>query len=152
MSFLGWNSLLFILKWVFIGLIYVALAILLLAVRREMALRMKTPGQPARTAPGRLRVLNAGKDKNLKPGILLQLLPETNLGAGSENDVILTDPYVSGRHARLRWDGVTWWVEDLGSRNGTYLNQTPCRPRSPQPVSPGTHIQIGDMIFELMDE
>jgi hypothetical protein len=151
MNFIGWNIVLYALKWVFIGLIYISLAILLMAVRREMSLRLKESRRLASTAPGRLRVLEVGKDKILRPGAVLPLLPQTSLGAKGENDIVLTDPYVSGTHARLYWDGVTWWVEDLGSRNGTYVNRNPCRPRTPQQVAPGVNIQIGDTVFELLD-
>jgi predicted component of type VI protein secretion system len=129
----------------------VALSILIMTVRREMSLRLRENRRLASAAPGRLRVLNAGKDKLLLPGSTLQLLPETSLGAESENDIVLSDPYVSGYHARLHWDGASWWIEDLGSRNGTYINQRPCPPRVPQAVPSGVNIQMGDIVFELLD-
>ncbi len=151
MSFLSWDILLFALKWVFLGLIYVALSILLLAVRREMSLRLKENRRLASAAPGRLRVLDAGGDTHTRPGTILQLSPETSLGAEEGNEILLHDSYVSGYHARLHWDGASWWVEDLGSRNGTSVDGRPCPPRSPQRVSPGANIQVGDMIFELLD-
>jgi hypothetical protein len=151
MNFPVWNTLLFASKWVFIALLYVALSILVLTVRREMAMRLKENRRLASAAPGRLRVLAAGKDTLLRPGAALQLLPETSLGAESENDIVLSDPFISGYHARLHWDGASWWIEDLGSRNGTYLNDQSCPPRQPRQVPPGVNIQMGDMVFELMD-
>jgi pSer/pThr/pTyr-binding forkhead associated (FHA) protein len=151
MNFPAFNTLLFASKWVFIGLIYVALSILILTVRREMAQRMKEKRPQVPAAPGRLRVLGAGKDKLLRPGQVLQLQPETALGAESENDIILSDPFVSSSHARIRWDGVRWWIEDLDSRNGTYLEGRRCPPHVPQPIPPGANIQLGDTSFELLD-
>lgn len=44
------------------------------------------------------------------------------VGSGSENDVVLTDVGVSREHAELRRNGTAWYVIDLGSMNGTYLN------------------------------
>lgn len=44
------------------------------------------------------------------------------LGRGPEADVVVPDPVVSGRHAALVAAGGRWRVEDLGSRNGTWLN------------------------------
>jgi pSer/pThr/pTyr-binding forkhead associated (FHA) protein len=82
---------------------------------------------------------------------MIQLQPESSLGAEHENDIVLSDPFVSGYHARLHWDGVSWWIEDLGSRNGTYINGRACPPRLPQPVPPGVNLQLGDMVFELLD-
>ncbi len=151
MSFLSWDILLFGLKWVFLGLIYVALGILLLSVRREMSVRLKENRRLASAAPGRLRVLEAGSDAHTRPGAIHQLSPETSLGAEEGNDIVLHDSYVSGYHARLHWDGASWWVEDLGSRNGTYVNGRLCPPHSPQEISPGANLHVGDMIFELLD-
>lgn len=152
MDALSWSTLLFAFKWVFIGLIYFALLILLLAVRREMGQRVRAGGQPAiAAAPGQLRILHPGGDPHHPPGDLISLRPETRIGAEQDNDLVLQDPYISGYHARLRWDGVAWWVEDLGSRNGTFVNRRRCPPNSPQTVPVGATIQMGDMSFELMD-
>jgi pSer/pThr/pTyr-binding forkhead associated (FHA) protein len=44
------------------------------------------------------------------------------IGRGSQCDLILNDPSVSGRHATISYTDEQWWIEDEGSRNGTYLN------------------------------
>ncbi len=151
MSALSWSTLLFALKWVLIGLIYFALLILLLAVRRELGQRISgAPPAPA-AAAGQLRVLHPGGDPRFSPGSLLGLQPVTTLGAEQDNDLALQDPYISGHHARLRWDGVTWWVEDLGSRNGTFVNRQRCQPHAPRAVPAGGVVQLGGMSFELID-
>ncbi len=59
--------------------------------------------------------------------------------------------FVSGYHARLRWDGTSWWLEDLGSRNGTFVNGKPCAPYRPEAVSTGDNIQLGDMSLQLYE-
>ena len=151
MNALSWSTLLFALKWVFIGLIYFALLILLLAVRREMSQRVSEARPGAAVAAGQLRVIHPGSDRRFSSGSTLTLKPLTRLGAEPDNDLVLQDPYISGYHARLRWDGVTWWVEDLGSRNGTFVNRQKCQPHSPQPVPVGATVQMGDMSFELLD-
>ncbi|MBI1381239.1 MAG: FHA domain-containing protein [Planctomycetaceae bacterium] len=50
-------------------------------------------------------------------------IPEAGLTVGRrpENDLVLADPSVSGRHAALKWDRGQVWLEDLGSTNGTKL-------------------------------
>jgi pSer/pThr/pTyr-binding forkhead associated (FHA) protein len=151
MSALSWNTLLFAFKWVFIGLIYFALLVLLLAVRREMAQRVSRAQPAGAGAAGQLRVLSPGSDPRRASGEVVSLRPETRIGAEGDNDLILADQYISGYHARLRWDGVTWWIEDLGSRNGTFVNRRRCPPHAPQAVPVGATIQVGDMSFELMD-
>ena len=150
MEFVGWNTLLFVSKWVFIGLIYLALFVVLIAVRREMALRIRPEQAPAAPEPGRLQVLAVGSDANLRRGEMLALKAETRLGSDPENDVVLHDRYVSGRHARLRWDGSAWSIEDLGSRNGTFVDGRRCEAHVPQTAPLGAMIQIGDTTFKLV--
>jgi predicted component of type VI protein secretion system len=145
------NTVLFAGKWVFVGLIYFVLLVVLVAVRREMALRLRTGQALPSTAAGRLSLLNAGGDRTAKSGAVWPLKPNTSLGAEADNDLVLNDPLVSGRHARLRWDGVGWWLEDLGTTNGTLVNGQRITARTPQKISAGARLQLGDMVFELQD-
>ncbi|MBI2758427.1 MAG: FHA domain-containing protein [Chloroflexi bacterium] len=48
--------------------------------------------------------------------------PEIILGRESTCDVLLDDATVSARHAKLNYHHGQWWVEDIGSTNGTTLN------------------------------
>jgi len=44
------------------------------------------------------------------------------IGRGEECDIQFNDPQVSSNHAEVFWEDGQWWVKDLGSKNGTYLN------------------------------
>lgn len=151
MNALGWNTLLFGLKWVFIGLVYFVLIFVVLAVRREMAVRARATPEETSFSPGRLKVVTIGSDPHLRPGLLLDLKPVTALGAQSDNDLILRDRFVSRSHARLRWDGVGWWIEDLGSRNGTYVNNIAIAPNVPTKLENGSMIGVGGVAFQLIE-
>jgi len=151
MDLLAWNTLLFALKWVLIGLIYFVLLLLLLALRREVSLQMGASRISVPVVPGRLKIINPGSDLNSRAGDILNLQPDTSFGTEVNNDIILKDKYISRYHARLQWDGANWWVEDLGSRNGTFINQIRCTPKTRQLLPIGSHLQAGDMIFELLD-
>ena len=67
------------------------------------------------------------------------------LGRGDQADIVLEDSFASSRHARLVPHGDVIVLEDLGSTNGTYLNDEPLR--GPQPLHPGDRIRIGDSDF-----
>ena len=67
--------------------------------------------------------------------------------------LMLSEPYVSGVHAELRWTGLAWELKDLGSRNGTYINGRRIDPATPHPVLRGTKIAFGklEQEWELVD-
>lgn len=69
------------------------------------------------------------------------------LGRAQEADLVLDDDYVSGRHARLFPQGSRWFLEDLGSTNGTYVAGTQLT--RTVAVDPGTAIRIGKTVLEL---
>jgi hypothetical protein len=66
------------------------------------------------------------------------------LGRG-DVEIRLDDPFASSRHARISHEGHVVVIEDLGSTNGTYLNDEPLT--GPQPLHPGDRIRIGDCEF-----
>jgi FHA domain len=68
------------------------------------------------------------------------------LGRG-DVEIVLEDPFASSRHARVERQGGVTVIEDLGSTNGTYLNEELLR--GPQPLHPGDRIRIGDSVFEF---
>jgi hypothetical protein len=66
------------------------------------------------------------------------------LGRG-EVEIRLEDPFASAHHARISRQGHVFVIEDLGSTNGTYLNDE--RLDGPQPLHAGDRIRIGDSEF-----
>lgn len=73
---------------------------------------------------------------------------ELTIGRGPENDFQLGDDFSSSRHARLFRRGSDWFVEDLDSRNGTYVQGT--RIDQPERVTTGTDIKMGRSIVRLV--
>jgi len=69
------------------------------------------------------------------------------IGRADDSTLVLTDDFASSRHARLTNRNGQWYVEDLGSTNGTYLDQQ--RVQGPLLVSPGQPIRIGQTVLEL---
>lgn len=69
------------------------------------------------------------------------------LGRSAESTVPLEDDYASGRHARLFAQGSRWFLEDLGSTNGTFLQgQQLSRATA---VDPGVQFRVGRTVMEL---
>ena len=98
-------------------------------------------GDGAQGAP-KLRVETAA---GLKAGSAYSLSDGAVLGRGEQADIRLEDTFASSQHARLAPHGEVIVLEDLGSTNGTYLNEEPLR--GPQPLHPGDRIRIGDSQF-----
>jgi pSer/pThr/pTyr-binding forkhead associated (FHA) protein len=83
---------------------------------------------------------NAGETASLDDAPLL-------IGRGSDAAIRLDDDYVSTRHARIASSGDQWFVEDLGSTNGTYLGAQ--RVSQPTTLQLGSQIRIGKTTLEL---
>jgi hypothetical protein len=109
---------------------------------RPHAREVTAAGAPAR----RLIVLEA-PEAGLEPGLAIALQPRTTIGRASENLVVVADPVVSSRHAAISARGDRWWVEDLGSTNGTQVNDQWVS--APVPVGVGDEIQVGPARFRI---
>ena len=66
---------------------------------------------------------------------------ETKIGKGAQNDIILPDPAVSTSHALIHWDSTRFVITDLGSRNGTLVNDV--RLTEPRALAHGDRIKMG---------
>lgn len=69
------------------------------------------------------------------------------LGRNPECTLVLADDFASGRHARIFRHDAGWYVEDLGSTNGTFLGSS--KLIKPMPVEVGSTVRIGKTVFEL---
>ncbi len=75
------------------------------------------------------------------------LLPVTRLGRAEGNHIVLRDEFASAEHALIRFEGGSWWLEDLRSRNGTLLNDALVKGRAT--LAAGDIIGIGSQRFRL---
>ncbi len=72
---------------------------------------------------------------------------QITIGRAEDSTLVITDDYASARHARLVPRGGQWYIEDLGSTNGTYLDRS--KITGPTPVPLGVPIRIGRTSLEL---
>ncbi len=105
--------------------------------------RAAKPPAKRRGSPTHVLVVegaNAGERADLDAAPIL-------IGRGSDAAIRLDDDYVSTRHARIAASGDQWFVEDLGSTNGTYVGTA--RITAPTTLTLGTQVRIGKTILEL---
>jgi pSer/pThr/pTyr-binding forkhead associated (FHA) protein len=95
---------------------------------------------------GHLRVI-ANEADEPAVGTLLPLRPLTSIGRAQNSTVVIDESYVSQEHALLLQRGEQWWLEDLGSRNGTLLNGMPLTETAV--VSSGDMITIGTVQLKV---
>jgi pSer/pThr/pTyr-binding forkhead associated (FHA) protein len=71
----------------------------------------------------------------------------TTIGRDVNNAIVVEDQFASAEHAVLTFRGRTWYVEDLASTNGTYVNGS--RIDGLAPIGFGDEIQIGQVRVRL---
>jgi pSer/pThr/pTyr-binding forkhead associated (FHA) protein len=104
--------------------------------------KQKTPPK-RRGSPTQVVVTSGGNTGATAPLDQAPIL----IGRGPDAAIRLDDDYVSTRHARIAASGDQWFVEDLGSTNGTYIGTV--RITQPTTITLGTQVRIGKTILEL---
>ena len=137
----------------FLALLWLFVLVALRIVRSDLyaasGLRALVPGRRTQTRSGRSRTARqlivtqgalAGTRVSLDARPIL-------IGRADDSTLVLDDDYASTRHARIALMGEEWYVEDLGSTNGTYLDRA--KVTAPTRVPPGVPIRIGKTVIEL---
>jgi len=70
------------------------------------------------------------------------------VGRDTESGLVVGRSSVSRQHARLYQDNDLWWVVDLGSTNGTFVNETRCV--APQRLTDSDQVRFGDAIYKFL--
>ncbi|MGI8614689.1 MAG: FHA domain-containing protein FhaB/FipA [Nocardioidaceae bacterium] len=112
-------------------------------VKPSKPARAPKPRKPARGTP---RTLTVTEGPNAGQTVPLEAQPIV-LGRGADAALRLDDDYVSTLHARIATNGEQWFVEDLGSTNGTFLGSQ--RVTAPIPIAVGTPVRLGKTVVEL---
>ena len=117
--------------------------------QHSVILRPPLPRTPA--APPRAARLVVVESPVIEPGVEFELgRVDVTIGRGAQNDVALEgDEFASARHVRVEPRGDGFWVQDLGSTNGTFVNGV--RIEQPRRLEPGDVLRVGetDLRFDL---
>lgn len=142
------NNFLLLLRIGLVVLLYLVILQVVGVARRDVRQIAIAPAGAARGRPivGHLVVVDSGSTP-LLPGSRLDLEAITTLGRSPTNNVSLESTYISTEHTRVIYRDRSLWVEDLGSKNGTYVNGQ--RISAPVAVRPNDILQVGDVKFKI---
>jgi hypothetical protein len=131
-----------VLRLLFLAMLYAFLYMVVRALVRDLRSAAREPT----TELGRLVVLAAPSGEPAL-GASFSLDAVTSLGRDVNNSIVVEDDFVSATHAALTYRGRAWYVEDLGSTNGTFVNGTKVDGLSP--IAFGDEVQIGQVRLRL---
>jgi hypothetical protein len=144
-----------VLKFGFLAVLYLFLLWVARSARRELRLTAAPapeatgfhamgPGGRSAATDAWLVVVRGG---GLDPGERFDLFGGISIGRSGDADVRIEDRYASGIHARLYSRGASYYVEDMNSTNGTYLNGA--RLRGEAELTDLDEVKIGDTEFRF---
>ena len=133
---------LWIMRLAFLALIY----LFLIGVVRVLIRDLRAASREPATELGRLIVL-ASPSGEPAVGAVFALDAVTTIGRDVNNAVVIEDPFASSEHCALTFRGRSWFVEDLGSTNGTFLNGN--QVDGTAPMSYGDEIQVGEVRLRM---
>jgi FHA domain len=131
-----------VLRLLFLGLLYAFLWAVVRALIRDLRVAAREPGSDL----GRLVVV-ASPSGEPAVGSSFGLDAVATLGRDVNNTIVCDDEFVSAAHASLTFRGRTWYVEDLGSTNGSYVNGH--RIEGLSPIAFGDELQLGQVRLRL---
>ncbi|HUG29679.1 MAG TPA: FHA domain-containing protein [Candidatus Limnocylindria bacterium] len=131
-----------VLRLIFLAMLYAFLWLVVRALIRDLRAAAREPTREL----GRLVVV-ASPSGEPPAGTAFALDAITSLGRDVNNSIVLDDEFVSTTHAALTYRGRAWYVEDLGSTNGTFVNASQVDGLAP--IAFGDEIQIGQVRLRL---
>jgi hypothetical protein len=138
----GFTVTIWIVRIIFLLLLYLFLFMIARSLLRDLRAAANDPTAEL----GRLVVV-ASPSGEPPAGTALPLDAITTLGRDVNNAIVVDDQFVSADHAVLTFRGRTWYVEDLDSTNGTYVNGSPIE--GVEPLGYGDEIQLGQVRLRL---
>ncbi|NLW40339.1 MAG: FHA domain-containing protein [Tissierellia bacterium] len=130
-----------IFKYIFIIIIY----LFILSIIRLIYLDIKGIDTKALNNASYLKLVNRKDTLPFKVKEYYPLDKEVYLGRGKDNQIVIRDPYISKRHLKIVEDEGNYYLEDLGSANGTYINEE--RILDVVKLKNGDRIRVGQIEF-----
>jgi pSer/pThr/pTyr-binding forkhead associated (FHA) protein len=131
-----------VLRLIFLAILYAFLWMVVRSLLRDLRAAAREPTREL----GRLVVV-ASPSGEPATGSAFALDAITSLGRDVNNSIVIDDEFVSATHAALTYRGRAWYVEDLGSTNGTFVNGSQVDGLAP--LAFGDELQVGQARLRL---
>jgi hypothetical protein len=131
-----------VLRLMFLAVLYAFLWMVVRTLLRDLRSAAREPTREL----GRLIVV-ASPSGEPAVGSTFALDAITSLGRDVNNSIVVDDDFVSATHAALTYRGRAWYVEDLGSTNGTFVNGSQIDGLAP--LAFGDEVQVGQARLRL---
>lgn len=138
----GFMVTIWVVRILFLALLY----LFLFGIARTLLRDLSAASREPTTELGRLIVLASPAGEPAE-GSTLVLDAITTIGRDVNNAIVIDDQFASSQHAVLTFRGRTWYVEDLNSTNGTFVNGQPVE--GVAPIGFGDELQIGQVRLRL---
>ncbi len=132
---------LWLVRLLFLALLYVFLFAVVRVLLRDLRVASRGPAEL-----GRLVVAASPRGEPVR-GASLPLDAVTTIGRDVNNSIVVDDPFASAEHAVLTFRGRAWYVEDLASTNGTYVNGV--KVEGIAEMGFGDELQVGEVRLRL---
>ena len=140
------------LRYILLLVLYLFLFRVILLIIRDIrsnktALSVSVPNKTTAGIMAAGLIVETSDVPELVEGSKIKLTAENYLGRGPENHIRVADDFTSQRHARVAINNGEYWLEDLGSKNGTVVNGA--RIDEPVNLANGDLFQIGGVTFRF---
>lgn len=139
-----------ILKYVFVVVVYMFIYSVVRLVYLDIsdARRMSKADEDGY---GYLKLINLRKELNFKIYESYSIREQATIGRSKKCDIFINDKYLSKNHARIFFDEDKFYIEDLKSTNGTYVNGEKISSSHPVRIKDNDKISFGDVSFIFVD-
>ncbi|MGR5590636.1 FHA domain-containing protein [Peptoniphilus grossensis] len=138
-----------VLRYVFIILIY----LFIFSILRLMYLDVKSMTNRGDSLDDAyLKVVNRLDSLDFKMQEYYVIDGDLTLGRSSRNDIVIKDKFVSKNHLKIHDDSEVYYIEDLGSANGTFLNGAKIDPNELIELQNNDKIGVGFIQFIFVDK
>lgn len=138
----------FIFGVIFVVILYFIITYALKIMYKDVKGGKKGKRTKTRQAHG-LEVIKSSSNETLKQGSIIPVRETLSFGRKEDNSIILNDEFISGYHAKVYTRNNTFFIEDIGSTNGTFVNGKKIEGRIRLNIN--DEIRLGNIVLKVID-